>query len=87
MTDHVFQWTEFAIGHGTRLAIILVLAFLLNRLLRSVTKRMVAKAGEESGGRMGRMREQHMRTLAGVLYSAGSGIILIIAGLTALPAL
>jgi len=85
MTDHVFQWTEFALGHGTRLVTILVLALLLNRLLRSVTKRMVAKAGEESAGKMGRMREQHMRTLSGVLYSAGSGMILIVAILTALP--
>jgi moderate conductance mechanosensitive channel len=85
MTDHVFQWTQFALGHGTRLLAILLLALLLNRLLRGVTKRMVARAGEESSGRMGRMREQHMRTLAGVLYSAGSGIILIVAVLTALP--
>ncbi len=85
MTDHVFKWTEFALGHGTRLVTILVLALLLNRLLRTLTKRMVAKAGEESGGRLGRMREQHMRTLSGVLYSAGSGIILIVAVLTALP--
>jgi small-conductance mechanosensitive channel len=85
MTDHVFKWTEFALGHGVRLVTILVLALLLNRLLRSMTKRMVAKAGDEGGGRMVRMREQHMRTLSGVLYSAGSGIILIVAILTALP--
>lgn len=85
MTDRVSQWTEFAVGHGTRLLVIFLLALLLNRLVRSLTKRMVAKAGEEGGGKLGKMREQHMRTLAGVLYSAGSGIILIVAILTALP--
>ena len=85
MTDRVSQWTEFALGHGTRLLIILLLALMLNRLLRSLTRRMIAKAGDEGSGRLGKMREQHMRTIAGVLYSAGSGIIVIVAALTALP--
>ncbi len=85
MTDHVFMWTQFALGHGTRLLAILLIAFLLNRLLRGVTKRMAAQAGKESSGRIGRMREQHMRTLSGVLYSAGNGIIVVVAVLTALP--
>ena len=85
MTDHVFMWTQFALGHGTRLLAILLIAFLLNRLLRGVTKRMAAQAGKESSGRIGRMREQHMRTLSGVLYSAGNGTIVVVAVLTALP--
>jgi small-conductance mechanosensitive channel len=85
MTDRVSKWTEFALGNGTRLLTILLLALLLNRLLRSMTRQMVAKAGGEGSGKLGRMREQHVRTLAGVLYSAGTGIILIVAILTALP--
>lgn len=85
MTDHVFRWTQFALVHGTRLLIILVLALILNRLLRGVTTRMMAKAGAGGGGKLVRMREEHVRTLSGVLYSAGSGIILIVAILTALP--
>jgi small conductance mechanosensitive channel len=85
MTDQVFKWTQFAFGHGVRLVIILLLALVLNRLLRGVTRRMASNAASEAGGRLGRMREQHVRTLSGVVYSAGSGIIVIVAVLTALP--
>src|SRR5208283_1739747 len=78
-------WTEFALGHGTRLLTILLVAFVLNLLLRSLTRRLVSPAGVEATGRVARMREQHTRTLAGVLYSAGTGIIVIVSVLTALP--
>ena len=77
MTDRVSKWTQFALGHGTRLLIILLLALVLNRLLRSLTRRMVARATGEGSGKLGKMREQQVRTLAGVVYSAGSGIIAI----------
>ncbi len=85
MTDHVFRWTEFALGHGTRLLIILLIALLLIRVLRIVTRRLIAVAGSESAVRVARMREQQTRTLAGLLYSAGSAIIVIVAALMALP--
>src|SRR4029077_21176136 len=83
--DHVFKWTEFALGHGARLFAILLIALLLVRLLRSLTRRLVALAGSQSATRVARMREQQSRTLAGILYSAGTGIIVIVAVLTALP--
>lgn len=85
MTDHVFRWTEFALGHGTRLLIILLIALLLIRVLRIVTRRLIAVAGSESTVRVARMREQQTRTLAGLLYSAGSALIVIVAVLMALP--
>jgi hypothetical protein len=85
MTDHVFKWTEFALGHGTRLLAILLIAFVLNRLLRGLTRRLIRAAEAESPVRPARMREQHTRTLAGVVYSGGTTIILIVAMLTALP--
>ncbi len=85
MTDHVFRWTEFALGHGTRLLIIVLIALLLVRVLRIVTRRLIAVAGSESTVRVARMREQQTRTLAGLLYSAGSAIIVIVAVLMALP--
>jgi small conductance mechanosensitive channel len=84
MSDQLFQWTERALGDGTRLLAILLLALLLNRLLRIFTQRLVQFAGE-SGGRTAQMREQQTRTLAGVLYSAGTGVIVILALLLALP--
>ena len=85
MTDHVFKWTEFALGHGVRLAAILLIALLLVRVLRIVTRRLIAAAGTQSAARVARMREQQTQTLAGILYSGGTAIIVIVAVLTALP--
>lgn len=85
MTDHVFKWTEFALGHGTRLLAILLIALVLVRLLRMLTRRLIAVAGSESAARVARMREQQTRTLAGILYSGGTAVIVIVAVLTALP--
>ena len=85
MTDHVFKWTEFALGHGARLLAILLIALLLIRVLRIVTRRLIAAAGAQSAARVARMREQQTRTLAGILYSGGTAIIAIVAILTALP--
>ena len=77
---------EFALGNGTRLLAILLIALLLNRLLRAFTRRLVQAAGE-TPGRAARMREQETRALATVLYSAGTGVIVIVALLVALPVL
>jgi small-conductance mechanosensitive channel len=85
MTDHVFRWTEFALGHGTRVLAILLIALLLIRVLRIVTRRLIAVAGSESAVRVARMREQQTRTLAGILYSGGTAVIVIVAVLMALP--
>jgi moderate conductance mechanosensitive channel len=85
MTDHVFKWTEFALGHGTRLLAILLIALVLVRVLRIVTRRLVAAASAQSAARVARMREQQTRTLAGILYSGGTAVILVVAVLTALP--
>src|SRR5580700_92879 len=85
MTPNVFQWTDFAVGRGIRLASILLIALILNRLLRTLTRRLIPAASAESIGRIAKMREQHVKTLAGLLYSAGTAVILIGAILTALP--
>jgi moderate conductance mechanosensitive channel len=85
MTPNVFKWTDFAVARGIRIAAILVIALILNRLLRMVTRRLIPAPGSESTGRIARMREQHVKTLAGLLYSAGTGVIIVGAILTALP--
>lgn len=87
MAPNVFKWTDFALGHGIRLALILLVALILNRVLRTVTRRLIPAAGAEGLGRIARMREQHVKTLAGLLYSAGTAVIVIGAILTALPEL
>ena len=85
MAPIVFKWTDFAVGHGIRVVSILLIALILNRVLRTLTRRLIPAAGAESSGRIARMREHHVKTLAGVLYSAGTAAILIGAILTALP--
>jgi small conductance mechanosensitive channel len=84
MSDQLFRWTELALGNGIRLLAILFFALLLNRLLRIFTQRLVETAGE-TGGRTAQMHEQQTRTLSGVLYSAGTAVIAIMALLLALP--
>jgi len=85
MTPIVFKWTDFAIADGLRLGAILVIALVLNRVLRALTRRLIPAAGAEGLGRIARMREQHVKTLSGLLYSAGTAIIAVGAILTALP--
>jgi small-conductance mechanosensitive channel len=87
MAPNVFKWTDFAVGHGIRLASIVLIALVLNRLLRILTRRLIPAAGTDTLGRIARMREQHVKTLAGILYSGGTAVILVGAILTALPEL
>lgn len=86
MTPIVFKWTDFAVADGLRLATILVIALVLNRILRVLTRRLIPAAGAEGLGRVARLHEQHVKTLAGLLYSAGTALIAVGAILTALPA-
>jgi moderate conductance mechanosensitive channel len=83
MTEPFAQWAEAAGIHGLRLLVILVLAVLLIRILRVATSRLVEAAKTQT--RVAQMREQQTRTMAGVLYSFGFGIIVIVALLAALP--
>jgi len=85
MNPNVFKWTDIAAARGIRIVAIILIALILNRLLRSVTRRMIPSSGTEGVGRIARMREQHVKTLAGLLYSAGTAVIVVGAILTALP--
>src|SRR3989442_7113754 len=83
MAAPAFRWTWFPLETSIRLLVILLLAFLANRLLRMMTNWLVKPASAAT--RISQMREQQKRTLAGVLYSGGTGLILGPALLTALP--
>src|SRR3970040_1998048 len=82
MVTSLSAWTELALTHGLRLLGILLLAVILVRLLKAFTQRLVQFATGES--RVAAMREQQTRTLAGLLYSAGTALIVIVAVLSAL---
>lgn len=85
MNPNVFKWTDFAVARGIRIAAILLIALILNRILRIVTRRLIPPPGSENSGRIARIREHHVKTMAGLLYSAGTAVIIIGAFLTALP--
>lgn len=84
MAPNLFQWANFA-DRGIRLGGILLGAVILNRVLRAATRRLTRLAGTEPVGRAGRMREQQTKTLAGLLYSGGTAVIVVGAILMALP--
>jgi len=84
MPLNLFKSTDFWLEHSLRLASIALIALILVRILRTVTRRLIPAAGEGLG-RLARMRERHTKTLAGLLYSAGTAVIIVGAILTALP--
>jgi len=85
MTPNVVKWTDFAATRGIRIVAIVLIALILNRLLRSLTRRLIPGSRSEGLGRIARMHEDHVKTLAGLLYSAGTAVIVIGSFLTALP--
>ncbi len=83
MTNFLPQWPEL-FADAVRVGVILLLTIVAIRLLRSFTNRLIHKAVDDSASRNVRMREQQTKTVAGVLYSAGVFVILLIALLTTL---
>src|SRR5437899_3436724 len=76
------RWLDLTLPNALHLAGILVIALVLNRLLRAVTNLVIKQAS--APGRSAQLREQQTRTLAGVLYGAGSKVVWAVALLTAL---
>lgn len=79
----LLTWTGFTLANGMRLLGIVLVAFLLNRLLKAVTHWLIKPA--TAATRVAQMREEQTRTLAGILYGAGTTLIVGVAFLTALP--
>ena len=83
MPESFTRWAEIAGTRGLRLLAIAIIAFILARILKSLTRRLVQLAKSQS--RVALLREQQTRTVAGLLYSLGITLILLAAILTALP--
>ena len=79
------HWLELTLPYALYLLGILVIALLVNRLFRAVTNLVIKHASGH--GRPAQQREQQTRTLAGVLYGAGSRIVWAVAILMALDKL
>jgi moderate conductance mechanosensitive channel len=82
MSSPFTSWSNFTFANLVHLAGIFLVALLLNRLLRILTKLLVRPATSQS--RVAQSREQQTRTVSGVLYSAGSKVVWAVAILTAL---
>jgi moderate conductance mechanosensitive channel len=83
MTESLRRWLETAGTRGVRVLVILVIAFILVRILKALTTRLVQIAKGQA--RAALLREQQTRTMAGIVYSVGAALIVAVAVLTALP--
>jgi len=83
MSSTAIHWPEVTTSGVLALVTIFVIALLLNRFLRVMTNLMIKRAATQT--RTAQVREQQTRTLAGVLYGAGSKIVWVVALLTVLP--
>ncbi|HEY6388383.1 MAG TPA: mechanosensitive ion channel domain-containing protein [Candidatus Acidoferrum sp.] len=81
MTSLPIRWPEITLSSVLDLVAIFLIALLVNRFLRVLTKLIVKPAATQS--RAAQVREQQTRTLAGVLYGALSKVVWIVALLTA----
>ena len=83
MTDSLTHWLELAGTRGLRILVIVIIALVLARILKALTARLVQIS--KGPTRVAQMREQQTRTMAGLLYSVGTTLIVAVAFLTALP--
>jgi len=83
MTGSLAHWIEIAGTRGVRILVVAVIAFILTRILKALTTRVVHIAKGQARG--AQMRERQTRTLAGILYSVGVAVIAAVAALMVLP--
>jgi len=83
MTGSLAHWIEIAGTRGVRILVVAVIAFILTRILKALTTRVVQIAKGQARG--AQMRERQTRTLAGILYSVGVAVIVAVAALMVLP--
>ncbi|MGH9773673.1 MAG: mechanosensitive ion channel family protein [Candidatus Acidiferrales bacterium] len=79
MTEVLLHWMHAEGAKGARILAVILMAVLLIRLLRSLTRRLVILA--KSPARAAQLREQQTTTVAGLLYSGGTVVLLALAAL------
>src|SRR5580698_4653868 len=84
LDEWIFDSQEFIRTRLPRLIVIAIVAFVLSRILRIVTSRMI-HVSEKSGA--GLVRRAEVRTMAGVIRATGLAVIVIIACLQALDSM
>jgi small-conductance mechanosensitive channel len=74
MNELFAHWEKIAAAPGLRVVGIIVIAIVVSRILKTVTAKLIELA--RSPARAAQMREQQTRTLAGLLYSTGTFVII-----------
>lgn len=77
MTDSLYRWLQTNATHGVRVIAIILAAFVVVRILRAFSNRLVQIS--KSSTRVAQMREQQTRTMAAMLYSVGTAIVATVA--------
>ena len=85
LDEWIHDSQEFIHSKLPRLIVIAIIAFVLSRLLRLATSRMIHVLAEQSGAGAGRRAE--VKTMAGVIRATGLAIIGVIAALQALDSM
>src|SRR5579863_6292245 len=79
MSELIARWEKLAAAPALRVVALLIAAFVVARILKALTNKLIELA--KSPSRMAQMREQQTRTMAGLLYSTGIFVILIVTAL------
>jgi small-conductance mechanosensitive channel len=79
MSELLTRWGKIAAVPGLRVLGIIVIAFVVARILKALTTKLIELA--KSPSRAAQMREQQTRTMAGLLYSTGIFVIMAVASL------
>lgn len=83
MTPYLQHLLDVVKQRGPRIVVVIVIAFVLNRMSRAFTSHIIVRA--KTPTRDAEAREHQTRTMAGVLYSVVSAVILLGAILMILP--
>ncbi len=84
LDEWIYDSQEFIHTKLPRLIVIAIVAFVLSRILRIITSRMI-RVSEKSGA--GLVRRAEVRTMAGVIRATGVAVIAVIAVLQALDSM
>jgi small conductance mechanosensitive channel len=82
MSELLARWEKLAAAPALRIVAILIIAVVVSRILKFFTNKLIELAKAPS--RIAQLREQQTRTMAGLLYSTGVFVIVVVAILMAM---
>jgi small-conductance mechanosensitive channel len=77
MAELLSRWEKLAAAPALRVFAVIIISVVVARILKAFTNKLVELA--KSPTRLAQMREQQTRTMAGLLYSTGIFVIIVVA--------